>query len=243
MRGLLALVLAASVLVPFGGRAHRRAERGNREYREGNYGEALRAYTQAQVHAPNSAELHYDIGNVLFRQDDHEGAAEAYTRALLMAPPELEGHAAYNLGNALYRMGRWEEAAGAYRRALEADPADRDAKRNLELALRNQERSESGTQGAEPSPGSPAPDDGGAGDPGRDEPPGAEPTTEGEGEGGPEEPEAESEARPSPPGDGTMTPEQARRLLDGLEEEELANLREEMLRQARREDPAVEEDW
>ena len=83
----VASLLLASVLSPFGGSAHRKTEQGNRSYEQGALEDALTKYTEAQVHVPESPQLHYDIGNVLYRQGDYEGAAEAYTRALLSAPP------------------------------------------------------------------------------------------------------------------------------------------------------------
>ncbi len=90
MKIAVALMLASSVLLPFGGGAHRRTEEGNRHYTEGDYPEALRSYTEAQIKSPEAAELYYDLGNVFFRQNDFERASEAYTRALLMAADELE---------------------------------------------------------------------------------------------------------------------------------------------------------
>ena len=42
----------ASVVTPLGGKAHRDTETGNRHYEERRYDDALRAYTEAQVAAP-----------------------------------------------------------------------------------------------------------------------------------------------------------------------------------------------
>ena len=118
MSSMLKVLLLASILLPFGGGAHRRTEEGNRHYVDGHYEEALRSYTEAQVQAPQAAQLYYDIGNVLYRQGDFDGAAEAYTRALLQTPKDLEGDAAYNLGNARYQLEEFQDAVGAYERAL-----------------------------------------------------------------------------------------------------------------------------
>ena len=79
--GAPAIVLLLAITLPFGGSAHRKTEEGNARYVEGLYEEALRAYTEAQVKAPEAPQLYYDIGNVLYRQGDYEGAAEAFTRA------------------------------------------------------------------------------------------------------------------------------------------------------------------
>ena len=128
--GLLAhLLLASAVLLPFGGSAHRRTEEGNRQYLDGAYEEALRLYTEAQVDAPQAAELFYDIGNVLYRQGDFEGAAEAYTRALLMAPEELVAPSAYNLGNARYELDEFQRVS-----ARIVDPDDLALRTEYEYA-------------------------------------------------------------------------------------------------------------
>ncbi len=103
MKIAVALMLASSVLLPFGGGAHRRTEEGNRHYTEGDYPEALRSYTEAQIKSPEAAELYYDLGNVFFRQNDFERASEAYTRALLMAADELEGAAIVGCRRTLVR--------------------------------------------------------------------------------------------------------------------------------------------
>jgi Ca-activated chloride channel family protein len=79
IRALASGILLAGILAPLGGTAHRETEEGNRFYDEGSFEDALRAYTEAQVAAPEAPELHYDIGNVLCRQGDFKGAAEAFT--------------------------------------------------------------------------------------------------------------------------------------------------------------------
>lgn len=242
----LALVLAASLLAPFGGTAHRKTEEGNRHLAEESYDEALAAYTEAQVHAPDAPQLYYDVGNVLYRQGDFEGAAEAYTRALLEGPPDLAPLAAYNLGNARFRQQEYQDAVAAYRRALEAQPADRDAKRNLELALRELEKQQQQQQQQPQQDG-------------QDQQPQDQPQQQGSEGGGDEE---QQQQQPDQPGErpneppqnapqtterdeaGSMTPEQAARLLDGLAEEERRNLEQEARRRAaaaRRE--TRERDW
>jgi Ca-activated chloride channel family protein len=240
---LVSVGIAAALALPLGGSAHRKTEQGNRLYAEGAFDEALRAYTEAQVAAPESPELVYDIGNVLYRQEDYEGAAEAYTRALaqLGSRPELEGAAAYNLGNARYRLGEYDAAVEAYERALGREPSDADAKRNLELALRAleaQEREEdrSGGEDQEESPTEPRPR------PGDQEQEG-----EPEGERGAEPPRGAQEESPQDSGGsqaaGRMTEEQARRMLDGLEEQEEENLRQDALREVPARSGAAEKDW
>jgi len=246
MGGSTIVVLALSVAVPLGGAAHRKTEQGNRLYEDGALADALRAYTEAQVHAPEAPELYYDLGNVLYRQGDYEGASEAFTRALLSGSGDLVGSAAYNLGNALYRQDEYREAADSYIRALRADPADTDAKRNLELALRALEQ--------QPPSQKPQPDENGepqdqqSGSSSQPKPSSSEDQSGDEDEGSPQPSDGDETTRDTSPGeaeaeDGRMTEEQARRMLDGTQDEELDNLRNHALQEIPRATRAAEEDW
>jgi tetratricopeptide (TPR) repeat protein len=216
-----AMVLVVALVLPFGGGASRTTEEGNRHYRAGEFAEALRFYTEAQIQAPQAAELYYNLGNVFYRQQDHQRAAEAYTRALLTASEELEAAASFNLGNAMYRLGQYDVAVEAFERALRLDPGDPDAKRNLELALRARDR---------------------------EQPEGSDPNEGGQAEGGESEAagSGDSEPVPSPqpaPAPGQMTREEAARMLDGLEEQELENLRREAQQRQARRTGSTEKDW
>ena len=132
----ITFALLAGLSTLLGGEAHRRTEKGNQLYLEGQHEPALTEYQKAQAALPEAPQLHYDIGNVLYRQENWAGAAEAYEHALGVAGKDLSARAAYNLGNALFHDEKYDEAVKAYTRALKGAPADGDAKHNLELALR-----------------------------------------------------------------------------------------------------------
>jgi len=235
----------AALLTPLGGPAHRKAESGNEHYRAGELDLALADYTEAQVDAPEAAELHYDIGNVLYRQGDYAGAAEAFERALGSAGPALQPQAAYNLGNAQFQQQEFSKAAESYRRALEAVPADADAKRNLELALRALEQASRSKPESQPGQPESQPKQ-------QQKPPQNEPPQSGPGSPSPAPspgagPGASPSGRPEPAGgsagETAMTPEQAARMLDGVADAERAARQEEAARAARATDAAREKDW
>jgi len=258
-----AWLLFGALSLPFGGGAHRKTEEGNQSYLDGEYDEALRAYTEAQVRAPQAAELYYDIGNVLYRQGDYQGAAEAYTRALLEGHPPLESAAAFNLGNAHYRLEQYDDAISSYERALRLAPQDADAKRNLELALKareaqqQQQQDQQGPQdkdkqkdaaedpqqgqGGQPETGEEPSKPSGSDDQ-QQQKPGERQDEQRSGQAGQERQEGEegqgAAARP-----GEMNPEDAARLLDSLEEQELDNLRQRLLERRARRAHGTEKDW
>jgi tetratricopeptide (TPR) repeat protein len=242
-------VLAASLLTPLGGPAHRKTEEGTERYLAGELDRALAIYTEAQVAAPDAPELHYDIGNVLYRQGDFAGAAEAYERALVSAGPALKPLAAYNLGNAQFRQEEFSKAAESYRRALEFAPADPDAKRNLEIALRALEQQ----QKSEPQ-GRPDADEGNQeqqepqsggdkGNPEQQEQQKQQEQKRRENERDQDQQQQPGEGEGPSPTDGSMTPEQAARLLDGAADAERAARKEEAERAARVGDRSREKDW
>jgi len=114
--------------------------KGNVLYEQGLYNEALEAYNDAQVDAPDSSELHFNIGNVKYREEDYENTIGTYQKSFKTKDIKLEAKAYYNTGNAKYRAGEktsdialWREAMEYYKRAIELDPDDEDAKFNLEF--------------------------------------------------------------------------------------------------------------
>jgi Ca-activated chloride channel family protein len=131
-------VLTLALLGCFGTRA------GERHYVRGEYAEAYEVFRQAQGR-DSSARLAYNVGNALYRLERYEAAAGSFRAAArTAATPADRGRALYNLGNAMVRAAEERpteaepllEAVAAYEGVLQLDPADADAKWNLEIALR-----------------------------------------------------------------------------------------------------------
>ncbi len=134
--GCLVLLALASAPPALADPAASKNNEGNRLYEQRKFDEALKMYVDAQASRPGAPELHYNIGNVLFRKKEYDKAVEEYRRAQAAFDPVLSQAATFNRGNALLMQGRPEEAIQAYVQALRARPDDTDAKRNLEIALR-----------------------------------------------------------------------------------------------------------
>jgi Ca-activated chloride channel family protein len=114
-------------------------EEGNRLYREGRLAEALQAYQQAERLEPANPAVQYNIGNVLYKQQEFDAAFERYRKAFPDPRRPLSQGAHYNAGNTHFARRNWPEAIRHYKEALQIDPADMEAKKNLELALRAME--------------------------------------------------------------------------------------------------------
>jgi Ca-activated chloride channel homolog len=108
---------------------------GNRLYSEKKYAEAEKAYLDAQVKSPGKPEVLYNLGNSLVKQNKLDQGVQALHQSMNSGNKEIKTNSWYNTGNALFSKGNFQEAAQAYIQALKMNPADKDAKQNLELSL------------------------------------------------------------------------------------------------------------
>jgi Ca-activated chloride channel family protein len=97
------------------------------------YAEALEGFLDAQVERPGDIRLKYNVGSTQYRMRGFEEAEEAFWAAANAGDPELKQKAFYNLGNTAYRQGKLEEAVAHFKQALDLDPEDEDARFNLEF--------------------------------------------------------------------------------------------------------------
>jgi tetratricopeptide (TPR) repeat protein len=213
-------------------------EEGNKLYKEKKYPEALKRYTEAQLEAPDSPQLHYNLGNVFFRQGEVEKAREEYRRALAAADASLDPRAVYNLGNTFFSQQQYPEAVEAYQRALKLTPKDMDAKRNLELALlaMKQQKQQQPSSGKDPDP-----DKKEKGDESKPSPAGSDEKKDQQGQ-----PKEKNDQQKKGPGErpqkGSLTKEEAERILSALQEDEKANMKRRL--EAQKDQQAtVEKDW
>lgn len=112
---------------------------GNERFAEGAYGQALEEYRLAQLADPDLAVPYYNAANSSNRRSQITAVVGLTAQALKTADPALAANVWYNLGNAFFDAENWPEAITAYQEALRIIPDDRDAKHNLELALRRLE--------------------------------------------------------------------------------------------------------
>jgi Ca-activated chloride channel family protein len=108
-------------------------------YADGVYDQALEGFIDQQVERPEDPAVALNVGSVHYQMRNYAEADRDFSKGLLSDDPEIREQAIYNLGNSAYRQGRLEEAVELYKAVLEIDPADEDAKFNLEF-VRNEIR-------------------------------------------------------------------------------------------------------
>ncbi|MFC1554258.1 tetratricopeptide repeat protein [candidate division KSB1 bacterium] len=133
--------------------AKEKVQKANELFKTEQYEEALNLYTDASLDDPESAEIHYNMGNVLYKQGKFEETFQEYNKVLNSDNADLHFRSFYNMGNTLYRMDKLPEAIQSYVKALELNPDDIDTKYNLEYVrnelkeqMQNQEQNQEGDQ-------------------------------------------------------------------------------------------------
>jgi len=144
------LVLILPILMGAGGSIYSRVKKGNESFEQKKYDEALQYYKNAQVDAPESPELHYNIGSTLYKVRKYDDAVNEFSKVTSPDDPLLEEKSHYNTGVVQYRSGIQEYNQKNYQKAVEwlgkciesniaalkINPEDEDAKFNLEQARR-----------------------------------------------------------------------------------------------------------
>ena len=145
MRRLVLIVLAFTQVAWLD--PNHTAREASRLFTAGKYADAATRYKEALVDHPDSALLHFNLGDASYKNGKFNEALNAFGQ-VPATDDDRAGAArvAYNVGNTKYRLGEaaaaaepqkalglWAEALAAYRRAMGAAPDDVDAKVNHEF--------------------------------------------------------------------------------------------------------------
>ena len=109
-------------------------------YQQGEPKKGVRPADTALRIAPDDPLVQYDAGTVHLGAGDEGEATKLLEKAAARAPRPLASQAFYNLGNARLADKDSAGAIAAYKQALLRNPGYADAKHNLELALREQQK-------------------------------------------------------------------------------------------------------
>ena len=115
-----------------------------REYKHGQYEQALKEYQQLLQRKGGDSRLHFNAGAAAYRNHQLDEAAKQFDDAANATDLRLQGMAYYNRGNTLYYLGEqdpdtskrgetWKKAVQDFQNSLKLNPQDKDAKFNLEF--------------------------------------------------------------------------------------------------------------
>jgi len=115
--------------------------KGNDAYEKKDYGNAITNYQQATEKNPADAIAPFNLGNALYRSRKTDEAIAAYGQAAEKAVQKDDRSKAwYNKGVVLQNAQKLPECIDAYKRSLKLNPADEDARQNLQKALQQQKQ-------------------------------------------------------------------------------------------------------
>lgn len=110
--------------------------RGNGLYAERQFGKALEKYTEALRLDPRSFPALFNKATTLARLGKNTEAAVAFAEAEAAAPDSTgRANTFYNRGVLMAREQKWSETAALCKEALRLNPADSQARENLQVAL------------------------------------------------------------------------------------------------------------
>jgi Ca-activated chloride channel family protein len=216
---------------------------GNRLFAQGKYEDAEKAYLDAQVKNPGRPEVLYNLGNSLIKQNKQDQGIQSLRQSIDKGDTGTKKNSWYNTGNALFSMGRFKDSADAFIQALRLDPADHDAKHNLELALKKlkqQQQNQSDSDQKKQSSDGSNPDQASPGkDGGQQQPKQSSQNRSGSGKEQNKLPKSQTPQEIQR--EGSMNKEQAAQILDAVQNQELEQQRKLLENRARRK--TNEKDW
>jgi tetratricopeptide (TPR) repeat protein len=131
----LMILLLFFKLAVFGQHVDVHVREGNKLYKQGKYDLAASEY-QKSLQSNSKASTEYNLGNALFRAKNYDEAVKTYDRILSVnRDKQLRQKLFYNKGVSLSKQNKLEESIEAYKNAVLLNPADADARVNLQKAL------------------------------------------------------------------------------------------------------------
>jgi Ca-activated chloride channel family protein len=116
---------------------------GNDAYKKSNFPVAEQSYNNALKKNPANATAQFNLGNALYKADKKEAAIAAYEKSITQLKKPIEkSNAWYNKGVVEQNDQKLPECIASYKEALKLDPANEDARQNLQKALQQQKKEE-----------------------------------------------------------------------------------------------------
>lgn len=114
--------------------------KGNDYYLQLKFDLAENQYRQAVNVAPRNMEAKYNLANALMQEKKFKEAIELYTEVATGENKDLRAPAWYNAGVGYTKQKDLPSGIEAYKAALRLNPADKEARENLQKALQEQKQ-------------------------------------------------------------------------------------------------------
>ncbi len=116
--------------------ADKAIQAGNDFYKQQEYNKAVTEYNKAVEADPSNNTAKFNKANAIYKQDQKVEAVKIYANIAKDAEEnDLKSKAFYNKGVILSDQKNLEESIEAYKNALRNNPADKEARENLQKAL------------------------------------------------------------------------------------------------------------
>ena len=113
---------------------------GNEAFTGEKYPDAEAEYKKALQDYPDSRIAQFNLGDAYYKQQRYDEARQAFNNYAASAGEGSDASRGfYNMGNTFFQSGNLEESIEAYKQALRLNPADEDARHNLEIARRKKQ--------------------------------------------------------------------------------------------------------
>ena len=142
MKTIIFIIISVSfTVISFGQSEVKHIREGNKSYYDSAYTDSEIAYRKALEKDQNSVKAKYNLGGALYKQERYDEAENIY-KDLAQNKSDKKDLAKYhyNLGNSYFQSGKIKESVEAYKKALRYNPDDAATKYNLSYALKMQQQ-------------------------------------------------------------------------------------------------------
>ena len=111
-------------------------KKGNEAYTKQEYEKAVSQYQKVIEKSPSNEVAQFNLGNALFKSNKPDDAVSAFDNAVTQSKnKDNRSQAYYNKGVVQQNNKKLPECIASYKNALKLNPADEDARQNLQKAL------------------------------------------------------------------------------------------------------------
>ena len=140
---LTIIVFLSSALTVSAQSDEKAIRKGNRNYKGGNYEQAVSNYRKALEIRPNNAKAQFNLGDVYYAKQSYDTAYTEFQKVLELSPDaKLKSDALFNMGNCLLAQDKFYDAFNIYKVSLKMNPENENALYNLEYCRAHLVKSE-----------------------------------------------------------------------------------------------------